>query len=136
MKIKVLFLLLLLPATLLSQEGRSNSAPAKNRTYQLMELDSMPMFQGGYDSLLVYIDRHLVFPNIYCDASIQGRITCRFTVTEHGEIADVKVIQGLDGPLDDEVARVISAMPRWRPGKKDGRNVKTEYYLPVFCRLK
>lgn len=119
-----------------SQNSQNVFYHKNDKIYQLMELDSPPIFVGGYDSLLAHIDRHFVFPSIYSDASIQGRIICKFTVTENGSIIDVKVLQGIDAELDDEAIRVIYSMPRWCPGKKNGQAVKVEYFLSIYCRTK
>ena len=101
-----------------------------------MELDSVPKFVGGYDSLLAYFDKHFIMPEIYADANIQGQVICKFVVTGNGNIMDVKVLQGIDKELDEEVIRVISSMPQWCPGKKKGQAVKSMYFLPIYIRIK
>ncbi len=101
-----------------------------------METDTMPMFIGGYDSLLVYLETNLIYPSIYSDAGIQGRVVCRFIVKNDGSISNVKVISGLDKALDDTVAELVASMPKWLPGKRKGKAVNVEYYLPVICRIR
>ncbi|WP_321333074.1 energy transducer TonB [uncultured Bacteroides sp.] len=118
------------------QQNHKSSDSINRKIYQVMETDSMPVFKGGYDSLLVYVKDHFVFPEIYAETSIQGRVICRFVITEDGAIVDVKVIQSLDSLMDEEIVRVIRSMPKWIPGKRKGKAVKVEYYLPIVCRLK
>lgn len=134
--IALLLLFLLGRGWSFSQEINFNLSSGEERIYQIMELDSLPVFKGGYDSLLVYIDRNLIFPTVYEDASIQGRVICQFVITEEGDITAAKVIQGIDECLDNEVLKIVSSMPRWLPGKINNRVVKTEYFLPVICVVK
>ena len=93
---KTSFITLLLFYFAFSQNNPNDFHYKKDKIYQLMELDSMPVFEGGYDSLLSYIDKCFVFPEIYADASIQGQVICKFVITEDGNIIDVKVLQGID----------------------------------------
>lgn len=96
----------------------------------------MPKFSGGYDSLLFYLESNLIYPSVYKDASIQGKIVCRFIVKNDGSIVDVKIISGLDKALDDAVVELITSMPKWLPGRRKGKAVNVEYYLPVTCKMK
>ena len=128
---KYLFIPLLLFCFSCLQNSRNSSNKKKDKIYQLMELNSIPAFKGGYDSLMTYIDRNFIFPEVYADASIQGRVVCTFIVTENGDITDVKILQGIDEDLDNEVVRIIYSMPQWYPGKKNEKNVKSEYFLSI-----
>lgn len=67
---------------------------------------------------------------------IQGRVFVRFTVDKNGTIHDPKVIRGVDPSLDREALRVIKAMPRWIPGKNNGRAVAVYLTLPVTFKLR
>lgn len=136
MRKKVLFMMLLLFCLAFSQNRQNVLCQREDRICQLMELDSVPKFVGGYDSLLAYFDKHFIMPEIYADANIQGQVICKFVVTENGNIMDVKVLQGIDKELDEEVVRVISSMPQWCSGKKKGQAVKSMYFLPIYIRIK
>lgn len=132
MKIIIILILLSLAVSLLY----SNNDVEANKIYQVMQTDHMPTFDGGYDSLLVYLATNLIYPAIYSDANIQGKIICRFIVAEDGAILDVRIIQGLDKFLDEEVIRVVRSMPKWQPGRRKGKAVNVEYFLPVLLRIK
>lgn len=129
-------MMLLLFCLAFSQNRQNVLCQREDRICQLMELDSVPKFVGGYDSLLAYFDKHFIMPEIYADANIQGQVICKFVVTENGNIMDVKVLQGIDKELDEEVVRVISSMPQWCSGKKKGQAVKSMYFLPIYIRIK
>lgn len=101
-----------------------------------METDTMPIYKGGYMALLSYINNTLIYPQIYNEASIQGRVICQLIIEKDGTISSVKVIRGIDKYLDEEVVRVVKSMPKWLPGKRRGDAVRVEYYLPVICRIR
>lgn len=46
----------------------------------------------------------------------QGRVTVQFVVEKDGSIVNAKVLRGVDPELDKEAVRVISVMPKWKPG--------------------
>jgi protein TonB len=77
----------------------------------------------------------LKYPTIAAENGIQGRVTLRFVVSKTGEITDVNIIKGLDPSCDKEAVRVVKTMPKWIPGKQNGRNVPVYYTLPVVFRL-
>ena len=37
--------------------------------------------------------------------------------------------------LDAEALRVINAMPKWKPGEKDGKKVNVKMVLPIVFKL-
>jgi TonB family protein len=65
------------------------------------------------------------------------RTFIRFVVTEDGSISDVNLIKKTEGfkDLDDEALRVVKAMPKWEPGKMDGKPVKVYFHLPVVFKF-
>ena len=127
-----LLLLMVVPSTIYGQGSKS----LDSTVYQVMETNPSPSYNGGYYCLLNYIDSVFKYPDIYDDASIQGKVICEFIVTKEGDIKDIKVIQGLDAPLDNEIIRILKLMPKWISGKIKGKAVNVEYFLPVYCRVK
>ena len=65
----------------------------------------------------------------------QGRVTVQFVVNRDGSIVDAKVLRGVDPYLDKEAIRVISSMPKWKPGMQRGKAVRVKYTVPVMFRL-
>ncbi len=62
---------------------------------------------------------------------IEGTFYVQFVVEKDGSITNVKVSKGVDEELDKEAVRVISIMPRWKPGKINGVVVRTKNETPV-----
>jgi TonB family protein len=77
----------------------------------------------------------LVYPKAARDSSIQGRVIVKFTVEKDGTITDVEVARGVHPALDEEAVRVVSMMPKWKPGTQMGDTVRTKFTLPVFFKI-
>ena len=60
----------------------------------------------------------------------QGRVTVQFVVEKDGSIANAKVLRGVDPELDKEAVRVVSVMPKWKPGTQKGEAVRVKYTVP------
>ncbi len=95
----------------------------------------MPSFPGGETALLQYVMDHVKYPEDALINRIQGTVILRFVVSSTGEINDVELIRSVDPLLDNEAIRVISGMPRWKPGKQDGRAVPVYFNIPVVFRI-
>ena len=98
-------------------------------------VEQMPMFPGGDSELMKFIGGNLKYPTIAAENGIEGRVVIRFVVTKEGAISEVQVVRSLDPSCDKEAIRVVKMMPKWVPGKQNGRNVPVYYTLPVLFRL-
>jgi periplasmic protein TonB len=114
--------------------------PTKNKNEEeeviLTFADDMPEFPGGESSLLKFLGSNVRYPVIAQENGIQGRVYVSFVVNETGNINDVCIVRGVDNSLDNEALRVVRSMPKWKPGKQDGKTVKVRYNVPIFFELK
>ena len=99
-----------------------------------MVVDEMPQFPGGMKALMNYISANVKYPESAKQAKIEGRVTTQFVVGEDGVIRDVKVLRSVSPDLDAEAIRVMSSMPKWNPGKQDGKPVPVRYTVPVVFK--
>ena len=58
-----------------------------------------------------------------------------FVVSENGEISNIKVMRGIKYGCDEEAMRVVRSMPKWKPGKQNGKAVPVSYSLPITFQL-
>ncbi len=98
-------------------------------------VDTNPEYPGGADSMAAFINGEFEYPEISRRMGEQGTIYVQFVVGKEGDIEDAFVIKGVSPALDKESVRVISAMPKWEPGKYDGKAVKVRYTIPIRARL-
>lgn len=98
-------------------------------------VEEMPEFPGGQAELLKYLAKSIKYPVIAQENGVQGRVVCSFVVNRDGSIVDAEVVRGVDPSLDKEALRVITTMPKWKPGKQRGKPVRVKYTVPVTFRL-
>lgn len=98
-------------------------------------VEKMPEFPGGELELLKYLNKNIKYPVIAQENGVQGRVTCAFVVNQDGSIVDAEVMRGVDPSLDKEALRVISTMPKWKPGMQRGKPVRVKYTVPVTFKL-
>ncbi len=93
--------------------------------------DPMPHFPGGDDSLNAFVRANAKFPKSAFTDGISGTVWYTFVIDKKGRVKNVKVISSLRKDLDIEGLRVISLMPNWIPGKRDGKTVEVNYNFPM-----
>ncbi|MFN4235575.1 MAG: energy transducer TonB [Bacteroidia bacterium] len=127
---KLIFLLLIL-FTFIAVNAQDNSS--KEEVYS--KVDVMPEYPGGMDDLSYFFYTHLKYPEDAKKDKIEGTVFISFIVDEVGRVKNVKVVKGVYPSLDKEAIRVASQMPKWTPGKHNGKNVKVQFNLPVKFTL-
>ncbi|HEX8039027.1 MAG TPA: TonB family protein, partial [Chryseosolibacter sp.] len=93
--------------------------------------DVPPEFPGGYEALYKFISSNMIYPRAAVEAKTQGSVYVQFVVAADGSITDVRTVKGLSRECDQEAERVVSLMPKWKPGKINGKAVFVRYILPV-----
>ena len=111
------------------------NAQSEISTKVYYEVDEMPSFPGGLNGLMTFLAQNMVYPVTAQENGVQGRVTVSFVVETDGSITDVEVARSVDPFLDREAMRIVKAMPKWTPGKKDGKPVRVKYTVPVVFRL-
>lgn len=102
--------------------------------YEVVE--NMPEFpDGGMPGLMKYLSANIRYPEAAHKDGTQGRVTVQFVVGKDGSIGNVGILRGVDPNLDAEAIRVISSMPKWKPGTQKGEPVNVRYTVPVMFRL-
>jgi protein TonB len=100
-----------------------------------MVVEQAPEFPGGTNALYDYLRKNMKYPAICRESGITGRVIVSFTVNKDGSIVDVEVVKGVHPQMDKEAVRVVSAMPKWKPGEQRGKPVRCKFNLPVNFRL-
>ena len=103
--------------------------------FQLVE--TKPTFQGGNaGDFSKWVNSQLVYPDKAKEDKIAGRVVLSFKVDTDGAVRDVKVLRSAHEMLDAEAVRVISASPKWEPGRQKGEPVAVTYTFPVIFQLR
>ena len=98
-------------------------------------VEQQPEFPGGEAALMQFIKKNLKYPAFAAENGIQGRVTLSFVVEKDGSVTDIQEMRSPSEDLTKEAKRVVSAMPKWKPGKQRGKPVRVKYVLPVTFRL-
>jgi periplasmic protein TonB len=114
----------------------ANSQEPVKKGNVYVQVEQMPEFPGGIDSLMSYMMRTVKYPADAKAAGTTGKVFISFVVDEKGRVTDSKVERGVSPSLDNEALRVVNAMPAWKPGKQGGKVVKVAYTLPIQFALK
>jgi periplasmic protein TonB len=102
----------------------------------VISVEEMPVFPGGEEALLKFIAGSIKYPEEAAANGIQGRVTLRFVVSSDGSVKRVEVLRGIDPVLNTEAIRVVSSLPKWKPGKQNGKAVPVWFFVPVNFKLK
>lgn len=112
--------------------GFSNGGKDDN-VYDIIE--EPPSFPGGQAAMMTYLARNIKYPPTAMKNKIEGRVILQFVVRADGSISDTHVMRSISPELDAEAVRVIANMPKWNPGKQDGKPVNVKFTIPVSFKL-
>ncbi|HRH37003.1 MAG TPA: TonB family protein [Flavobacteriales bacterium] len=123
-----------------TQEGEKMDAPpppppVDDPTFELSAVEEQPEFPGGLEAMYKYLQKNTVFPEMEKEAGNSGKVYVEFVVGNDGAITDISLKRGVSAGLDKEAQRVVKSMPKWTPGKMNGKPVKVRYILPVNFKL-
>ena len=94
-------------------------------------VEQMPEFPGGNGAIYSYLAKNIRYPEEARKASIQGRVIVQFVISKTGEITNAKIVRDIGGGCGKEALRMVTAMPKWKPGKQNGVPVNVYFTLPV-----
>lgn len=114
----------------------SNDMVVGDDDYICVQYETWPKFPGGQQAMIKYIQENLKYPKQALKKQIQGRSICQFIVEKDGSITHIRVVRSSGNKsLDRAAIRVIKTMPKWTPGRLQGKIVRTTYALPVNFRI-
>ena len=100
-------------------------------------IEELAEFPGEASALKTFIANNLKYPETAKKMGLQGKCYLQFIVSKTGELSNIKVKKGVaDCPeCDIEAIRLVKSMPKWKPGKVNGRAVSSLFSLPVLFKL-
>jgi protein TonB len=115
--------------------GMPNPEVLQDQDGVYLVVPEMPEYPDGAAALLSSFRETLVYPEDAKAEGIQGRVLVQFIVEEDGSITNPVIIKSVYPSLDAEALRFVSKMPKWKPGKIDGKPCRTKYIVPLNFRL-
>lgn len=133
---KKMFLMSLMAVFCLTTVNAQKTIVSQRNQEVFDVVEQMPEYPGGMQALFQYMADNLKYPKDAVKQQVEGRVLVQFIVETDGSISNTEVIKRVFPSLDEEAIRVISAMPKWTPGKQNGKIVRVKYTIPVSFHLK
>jgi TonB family protein len=111
----------------------------KNSEYKLSKYEKEdPQPKGGMSGLYEFLEKKKKYPKDAKRNGIEGKVYVEFIVDEQGNIPpeEINILKGIYPSLDEEASRLISIMPKWKPGKdENGNPVRVKMIIPIQFKL-
>ena len=92
-------------------------------------------FPGGEVEMYKYISQRVKYPEIAKDLGISGTVYTTFTIETDGSVSNINILRSPHSSLSDESIRVLKLMPKWTPGRINGKPVRVKYNVPIKFKL-
>jgi TonB family protein len=101
----------------------------------LTMVEQRPQFPGGDEALNTFLVNNLIYPPAAKSNGITGKVIVQCIIEKDGSISDAKILRDIGAGCGKEALRLVQLMPKWTPGKQNGRVVRVKYTLPVGFKL-
>ena len=108
---------------------------ASTAPFNLASVDKAPEFPGGENAMRNFLENNIHFSQIALERKINGKVFVSFIINTKGRIEAIKILNSIGYGLDEEVVRVVTMMPVWKPGYFQGNAVSTIMNLPVSFNI-
>ena len=132
---KLILLLLFIPLISFSQEKEFDFSKVETvPIYPGCEVNMKQLRNCFQKKILTHIKKNFRYPYLAQKKKIQGRVFVQFTIGEGGYIDNIRT-RGPHVILEKEAKRIISLLPRFKPGSQDGKPVRVPFSIPIIFRL-
>lgn len=83
-----------------------------------------PEFLGSYDNFMGFIAKNFLLPDY---DGPTGILKVGFIIEPNGTVSSVNVLKKLDANAAEEIKKVMSKCPQWKPGEHNGKPVRVYY---------
>ena len=107
-------------------------------------IENVPVFPGCENAsdkrecfntmIQKHVSKTFRYPEIAQEMGVQGRVSVMFTIQKDGSIGNVRM-RGPDKNLEKEAARIISKLPKMKPGSQRGNPVRVPFAIPINFKL-
>ncbi len=111
-------------------------APANTLRGHIYDVsDEMPAFPEGMTALKNFVASNLKYPEEAIKEGKEGRVIVSFVVDADGTVTSPEISRSVSPSLDREALRVVKAMPKWNPGRLQGKPVCVRYSMPITFKI-
>jgi protein TonB len=81
-----------------------------------------------------HIVNHFKYPRQALKAGLQGKVFVNFVIEINGKI-NIIGIRSPDKLLENEAKRIMNKLPKFKPGKQNGKSVRMSMTFPIVFKL-
>lgn len=107
--------------------GNYVEAPKEDEKTVYQVVEEMPEFPGGMPALMEFIRKSLRHDK----AEKKERVIIQIVVDKEGNATNPVVLRSTNSTLNEEALRIVSLMPKWKPGRQAGKNRNVKFVFPV-----
>ena len=108
------------------------NSPIEKDTMVYDGVDQSPVFPGGDKGLHSYIEKAIKGSKLLRRISRKVNFCVTYIIECDGTVSNVKFFYSFNSKYNPEIIRIISHMPKWKPGKDEGVPVRV---LSDFVRM-
>ena len=107
-------------------------------------IEEVPIFPGCEDEkdkracfnamMQKHIRKNFRYPELAQEMGLQGRVSTQFIINKDGSIGTISK-RGPHELLEREAARILSKLPKMKPGMQRGTAVKVPFSIPITFKL-
>lgn len=113
-----------------------NCLTQKDNSKVFTIVEQNPEYPEGQAAFYKYLAKNIKYPTSLRDNGIDCASTVKFIVEKDGSISNVEVIRGCKNKAyNKHLCRLIKNMPRWSPGKQQGKPVRVSFTFPIKVHL-
>lgn len=133
----------LMPEAMKSEIPEANVEEVKEQVMQheldepegLHAIEELPEFPGGSGAFMKWITNNIKYPSRAKSNKMKGKVVVSFLVDTQGDVQELKLEKVSNSILGDEVMKAMRRMPKWKPGKQNGKPCTTMVAVPINFEL-
>lgn len=96
----------------------------------LLAAEVMPSYPGGETARQEFIKDVMPILFLGNNKKVTGRTVASFVVRKDGTLCNVTIKNSLSPEIDREIKQLVMMMPKWCPGRQNGKLVNVRYNMP------
>ena len=97
---------------------------ANDEIVEYNTVEVRPEFPGSYTNFMDFVSKNFSLPDY---DGPTGILKVGFVIEVDGMVSSVKVLKNLDATASNEIKKVMTKCPQWKPGEHNGKPVRVYY---------
>ncbi|MEM9933013.1 MAG: TonB family protein [Bacteroidota bacterium] len=118
-----------------TQKPSSGTSTSSKDVFDPNAVFELPSFPGGSKAMNRFISRRLRYPKMALNNKVEGIVVVKFQVDPLGGVSKPKILKSIGFGCDEEVLRILSAMPDWKPATKNGQPIQAVHSIAINFKI-